>query len=180
MEILRTTSSLDTFVKKCRQKLGVIGFVPTMGTLHDGHLSLLKNSIVDNDYTICSIYVNPKQFNNKQDLVSYPRNTESDIEKLKLINCDALFLPSDSEMYTSNDVSLEYDFSDWFNILEGQKRPGHFLGVVTIVHKLFNLVNPDKAYFGEKDYQQLRIIKLFVKTLNIAVQIISCPIVRNS
>ena len=180
MEIFRTISSVQTFLKKCREKKGVIGFVPTMGALHEGHLSLLKKSMQNNDYTICSIYVNPKQFNNKEDLVSYPRTTQSDIEKLKRINCDALFLPSDSEMYQTDDICVKYNFTDLFNILEGEKRPGHFLGVVTIVDKLFNLINPDKVYFGEKDYQQLRIIKLFVKTYNLPVQIISCPTVRNS
>jgi pantoate--beta-alanine ligase len=180
LEILRSISSLQTFLQKCRKQNGVIGFVPTMGALHQGHLSLLSNSIRDNDHTICSIYINPKQFDKKEDLVSYPRTTVSDIEQLKQIHCDALFLPSDSEMYHADDVSIEYDFTHLFNMLEGEKRPGHFLGVVTIVHKLFNLINPDKAYFGEKDYQQLQIIKLFVKKYNLPVEIISCATVRNS
>ncbi|MAQ70046.1 MAG: pantoate--beta-alanine ligase [Flavobacteriales bacterium] len=180
MEILRSISSLQTFLQKCRKHNGRIGFVPTMGALHAGHLSLLSKSIQDNDYTICSIYVNPKQFNNKEDLVSYPRTIQSDIEQLNRIHCDALFLPSDSEMYQSDDKSIEYNFTNLFNILEGEKRPGHFLGVITIVHKLFNLINPDKAYFGEKDYQQLRIIQLFVKKHNLPVEIVSCPTVRNS
>ena len=180
MEILRTISSLQAFLQKCRKQQGVIGFVPTMGALHKGHLSLLTKSIQENHYTICSIYINPKQFNSKADLISYPRNTRSDIEQLKQINCDALFLPSDSQMYQSDDVSVEYNFTDLFSILEGEKRPGHFLGVVTIVHKLLNLINPDKAYFGQKDYQQLRIIQLFVEKYNFPVEIIGCPTVRNS
>jgi pantoate--beta-alanine ligase len=180
LKILRTISCLQTFLQECREQRGTIGFVPTMGTLHEGHLSLLKKSIKNNDYTICSIYVNPKQFNNKKDLDAYPRNIQSDIEQLTVINCDVLFLPSDAEMYKSTDVCVEYDFGNVFNILEGEKRPGHFAGVVTIVHKLFNLIKPDKAYFGEKDYQQLRIIRLFVKKWNLPIQIISCPTVRNS
>ena len=151
-----------------------------MGALHEGHLHLLKQSTIDNDYTLCSIYVNPTQFNDKKDLKNYPRDSRKDINTLKANNCDILFMPDDSTMYASDKIPIEYNFTDCFSKLEGAKRPGHFLGVVTIVHKLFTLIQPDKAYFGEKDYQQLWIINLFVKEYKLPIKIIPCKTIRNN
>ena len=164
MKIVRNIEKLKDIMVDIKQKDYSIGFVPTMGCLHEGHLSLLKESIDHNQITICSIYVNPKQFNDKQDFSSYPRDEKTDIKFLKTINCDILFLPTDQEIYPNHDLHRNYNFTKCMSILEGEKRPGHFMGVITIVHKLFLLIQPDRVYFGEKDYQQLWIIKLFTQT----------------
>jgi len=174
IELLRHTLSN---VRKNRQS---IGFVPTMGCLHEGHVSLLQKSINDNNVTLCSIYVNPTQFNDKIDFKKYPRDINNDIKVLEKINCDILFLPSDDEMYPKNDAKEDYSFMDTIDILEGEKRPGHFFGVLTVVHKLFNFVQPNRAYFGEKDYQQLWLIQKFVNELKIPVTILGCPTIRTA
>ena len=151
-----------------------------MGSLHEGHVSLLQKSINDNNVTLCSIYVNPTQFNDKIDFKKYPRDINSDIKILEKINCNILFLPSDDEMYPENDKKEDYSFMDAMDILEGEKRPGHFFGVLTIVHKLFNLIKPNRAYFGEKDYQQLWLIQQFVKALKIPINVLGCPTIRTA
>tara|TARA_Y100001968_G_C19445304_1_gene765054 strand:- start:2940 stop:3785 length:846 start_codon:yes stop_codon:yes gene_type:complete len=166
-------------ISKTRKHGHSIGFVPTMGSLHEGHLSLLRKSVIENNTTICSIYVNPTQFNDQVDFQKYPRNISRDEELLRNVNCSVLFVPCDNEIYTENQQENTYNFSPCMHILEGEKRPGHFSGVITIVHKLFNIIQPDRAYFGEKDYQQLWLIKLFVKTLQIPVKIKSCPTIRD-
>jgi len=156
-----------------------IGFVPTMGALHEGHLSLIKYSNKQNDITVVSIFVNPTQFNDKKDYNRYPRIIEDDIKKLEKVTCDFLFTPSELEMYPENDTR-EFDFGNLDRVMEGKFRPGHFRGVALIVSKLFEIVKPNKAYFGEKDFQQLTIIKHFTKTLGYHVEVISCPILRES
>ena len=179
MKIIRNIQLLKECISKYRELGGDIGFVPTMGALHEGHISLLKKSIIDNDYTICSIYINPKQFNDKSDLVNYPRDEINDIKKIKKLNCDILFFPLDSEINQHPGLIQHYDFTDCFNKLEGEKRPGHFLGVVTILDIFFNIIRPNTAYFGEKDYQQFWIIKLFQKSYNLPLEIKSSPTIRN-
>ena len=164
-----------------------IGFVPTMGALHRGHTSLLERAKRENDIAASSIFVNPLQFNDKKDLEKYPRTIESDIEKLKSAGCDMLFAPSADEMYPDSlkkedrNKENEIVFLGHLDlIMEGAHRPGHFQGVCVVVKKLFDIMEPDKAYFGEKDFQQLAVIKHMVKALNIPVEIISCPTVREA
>ncbi len=157
-----------------------IGFVPTMGALHEGHLALVNQSIAENDCSIVSIFVNPTQFNNPTDLEKYPRNLIKDAHLLKKIGCNIVFAPKASDIYDSKELELkfDFDFGGLDTVMEGQFRPGHFNGVVQIVSKLFNLVKPTKAYFGEKDFQQLAIIHQMVKVMNYNIEIVNCPIVR--
>jgi len=156
-----------------------IGFVPTMGALHDGHIQLVKTSVSQNDVTVVSIFVNPIQFNNPEDLAKYPRTIEADIEKLAGAGCDIVFSPSEHEMYPEPDNTV-MEFGGLEKVMEGRFRPGHFRGVGIVVKKLFEITTPDRAYFGEKDYQQLAIIKYMVKNLSIPVEIVPCPIVREA
>ena len=155
-----------------------IGFVPTMGALHDGHISLIKESKKGNNITICSIFVNPIQFNNQQDLEKYPRNLDADLKMLQSAGCDYVFIPEAKEIYPDGTPSLEVDFETLDKVLEGKFRPGHFKGVAIIVNKLFEIVTPDNAYFGKKDYQQLLIIRKLVELLQIPVRIHACPTYR--
>lgn len=170
--------------KELQQELGQlrasgksIGFVPTMGALHEGHLSLIKQSNNENDITVVSIFVNPTQFNNKNDFTRYPRILAEDIERLKTVQCDLLFIPSENEMYPREDTR-QFNFGNLDKVMEGKFRPGHFRGVGLIVSKLFEIVLPDKAYFGEKDFQQVAIIKHLTKQLGFNIEIVSCPIIR--
>ena len=156
-----------------------IGFVPTMGALHQGHLSLIENSLIENSITIVSIFVNPTQFNNPEDLVKYPKNLESDLEKLKSVSDNIIvFAPNVDDIYEGKTVSNQFDFEGLENQMEGKFRPGHFDGVGTIVKRLFEIVKPANAYFGEKDFQQLQIIKKLVEKENLPIKIVSCPIFR--
>ncbi len=156
-----------------------IGFVPTMGALHQGHLSLLEESLRNNTISIISIFVNPTQFNNPEDLDKYPRTLEKDIEKVKTVsNKIIVFAPSIKDIYKGNTISQHFDFEGIENQMEGKFRPGHFDGVGTIVKRLFEIVKPTNAYFGEKDFQQLQIIKKLVYKLKIPVNVIGCPIFR--
>ncbi len=157
----------------------LVGLVPTMGSLHDGHLHLIRRAIIENQQTIISIYVNPTQFNNKYDLIQYPRNLEEDLIKLKDFKNIFIYAPSDNDVY-EDVISKSFDFDDLDKILEGKYRPGHFKGVATIVEKLFNLFNPNNAYFGEKDFQQLSIVKLMTKKLNLNVNVIACKTIREA
>lgn len=157
----------------------LVGLVPTMGSLHDGHLHLIRRAIIENQQTIISIYVNPTQFNNKYDLIQYPRNLEEDLRKLKDFKNIFIYAPSDNDLY-EDVISKSFDFDDLDKILEGKYRPGHFNGVATIVEKLFNLFNPNNAYFGEKDFQQLSIVKLMTKKLNLNVNVIACKTIREA
>ncbi len=154
-----------------------IGFVPTMGALHQGHLSLISRAVAENDVVVSSIFVNPIQFNNPEDLAKYPRTFEQDAKMLESAGCDVLFYPSVDEMYPEP-VTKVYDFGQLDKVMEGRFRPGHFNGVAIVVHKLFNMVRPYSAYFGEKDFQQLAVIKKMVEMEQLDVQIIPCPIVR--
>ncbi|MDR1357190.1 MAG: pantoate--beta-alanine ligase [Tannerellaceae bacterium] len=156
-----------------------VGFVPTMGALHDGHLSLVKRCIEENDVCVASIFVNPTQFNNKADLETYPRMPEKDCALLETAGCDYLFTPSEKEMYPEPDTRV-FDFGPLAQVMEGAFRPGHFNGVAQIVSKLFDAVGPCRAYFGEKDFQQVAIIRWMVEQLNIPVQIVACPILREA
>ncbi len=176
MVVCKTISELHSAIEIIKTDNQSIGFVPTMGALHQGHLELIKHSSIENPITVCSIFVNPIQFNNTEDLHKYPRTPEKDME---LINpyCNILFMPSVKEMYPDNNHE-SFNFGKLETVMEGAFRPGHFEGVAIVVSKLFKIVKPQKAYFGEKDFQQMQIIKAMTKQINIPVEIISCPIVR--
>lgn len=177
MEVFKKITEIKGFVKKTKSENNSIGFVPTMGALHQGHLSLLDHSKKNTDISIVSIFVNPTQFNNQQDFIKYPRFINKDLELLKSCKCDAVFLPSEEEMYPEPDNRV-FELGYMEKIMEGQFRPGHFQGVAKIVSKLFNIVDPDYAFFGQKDFQQLAIVRKLVHLLGSSVKIISCPIVR--
>ena len=177
MNVYNFIVDIQRFVEE-KHNLGLkVGFVPTMGALHEGHISLINRAKIENDIVVCSVFVNPIQFNNPADLEKYPRTPEKDIEKLEQAGCDAVFMPTAEEMYP-NKVEDHYDFGDIEHVMEGACRPGHFNGVAIVVRKLFEIVNPNKAYFGEKDFQQLAIIKKMVRDLNMNLEIVPCPIVR--
>lgn len=177
MIICNTVRAVREELELQRDKNKTIGFVPTMGALHQGHLELMERAKVENDLLVVSIFVNPIQFNNKNDLESYPRVLDEDIAKLEAIGCDYLFAPSVEEMYPEP-INDTYDFGALGNVMEGAFRPGHFNGVAIVVRRLFEIIEPHKSYFGEKDYQQLAIIQDMVRQLAMPVEIIPCPIVR--
>ncbi|MBX2897331.1 MAG: pantoate--beta-alanine ligase [Cyclobacteriaceae bacterium] len=177
MKIFKEIEPLRAFLKQFRQPAGLIGFVPTMGALHAGHRALIETSVKECNYTVCSIYVNPTQFNNPVDLAKYPNTLDTDIELLEKAGCDVLFCPPHSEMYLHQD-HIRFDFGLLDKILEGEFRPGHFSGVALVVSKLLNIVQPDKAYFGQKDFQQYLIVSKLVADLNFNVELIRMPIVR--
>jgi len=154
-----------------------VGFVPTMGALHDGHLSLVKRCKRENGVCVVSVFVNPTQFNDKNDLQTYPRTLQKDCEMLEPAGCDYVFAPSEDEMYPEPDTRI-FDFGTVTEVMEGSHRPGHFNGVAQVVSKLFDIVEPDKAYFGEKDFQQIAVIRAMIRQLNMRVSLIACPIVR--
>ncbi len=180
MKIIRFKNEISAAIKGFKERGKTIGFVPTMGALHDGHKALVTRCVSENDICIVSIFVNPTQFNNIVDLEKYPRNLERDAEMLEKAGCKLIFAPNPEEIYDSVEMSnqFSFDFNGLDKVMEGKFRPGHFNGVVQIVSKLFSLIQPDKAYFGEKDFQQLAIIHHMVKVLNFKVKIIDCPIVR--
>ncbi len=159
MKIFNNTNQLKKTISKYLSSDKTIGFVPTMGALHDGHLKLITTSLKETNITICSIYINPTQFNNLNDLNNYPKNHSEDLNKLKNVGCNIVFIPNNKEMYGNKLESNNYNLGNCLTVLEGQKRPGHFNGMLTIVEKLFSIVSPNKAYFGIKDFQQLWIIK---------------------
>lgn len=176
MELIKTISQLKATLAPLRGK-GGIGLVPTMGALHAGHASLVKRAVKENDVTVVSVFVNPTQFNDKNDLKNYPRNLEADCRLLESVGATYVFAPEVAEMYPTPD-ERQFSFAPLDQVMEGIYRPGHFNGVAQIVSKLFYAVEPDRAYFGEKDFQQLAIIREMVKQLHIKVQIVGCPIVR--
>lgn len=180
MKVINKTSDLQAIIEQFKNDGKSIGLVPTMGALHKGHLSLVKNSISNNDITVVSIFVNPTQFNNPNDLASYPRTVDKDLELLQTIGCDIVFAPEADDIYSKSetDSRFEFDFEGLDKVMEGKFRPGHFNGVVQIVSKLFDLVRPNRAYFGEKDFQQLAIIRLMTRRYNLPIEIVPCPIVR--
>ena len=158
-----------------------IGFVPTMGALHDGHLALMERSLRENEYTVVSIFVNPTQFNNPEDLAKYPRTLDEDVRKITALNPEViLYAPSVDDIYDGKPVSQFFDFDGLENQMEGKFRPGHFDGVGTIVKRLFEIVTPTHAYFGEKDFQQLQIVKKLVTKNQLPVTIVGCPIYREA
>lgn len=179
MKIIDTISELENQLQGYRHKGETIGLVPTMGALHQGHASLVERCVADNKVSIVSLFVNPTQFNNKEDLKHYPRTPEKDHELLERLGVDYVFSPSVEEMYPEEDKRV-FDFGQLDKVMEGEFRPGHFNGVAQIVSKLFDIVKPDNAYFGEKDFQQLAIVKDMVRQLQMPVNIIGMPIVRES
>ncbi len=177
MIVYSSIKDIQSAIRQHRADGLSIGFVPTMGALHRGHISLLEQSIKENDINIVSIFINPIQFNNKQDLEKYPRTLEDDCKKLEEAGCDIVFAPSAGEMYPE-EVKEHYDFGQLEKVMEGEHRPGHFNGVAVVVKRLFDICMPHKAYFGEKDFQQLAIIKALVEQENMPLEIIGCPIIR--
>ena len=177
MKVLSDINSLQQEIARQKKAGRTIGFVPTMGALHSGHLSLLMHARKNADYTVVSIFVNPKQFNDPEDLRRYPRTPEKDQALLLNAGCDLLFMPSVKEVFPT-EFNLDYKLGYLDQIMEGKHRRGHFRGVVTVVHRLFTIVEPDLAFFGEKDCQQLVIIRKMSKDLGLPVRIIPCPIVR--
>ena len=181
MLIFKRQVALSEHLKPFFTKKDTIGFVPTMGALHQGHLSLLAQSLKENRITVISIFVNPTQFNNAEDLAKYPRTLESDVEKIKKLSADIIvFAPSVDDIYEGNTVSQHFDYDGLENQMEGKFRAGHFDGVGTIVKRLFEIVKPTNAYFGEKDFQQLQIVKKMVEKQQLPVKVIGCPIFRES
>ena len=177
MKIAGTINELKSLLQVCRNEGKSIGFVPTMGALHEGHASLVRRSVAENDITVVSIFVNPTQFNDKNDLKNYPRTLDADCRLLETVSADIVFAPEVAEMYPQEDTR-KFSFSPLDTVMEGACRPGHFNGVAQIVSKLFYAVEPDRAYFGEKDFQQLAIIREMVRQLSMDVEIVGCPIVR--
>jgi len=177
MNIFTTIRETKVAMNELRKQGKTIGFVPTMGALHQGHLQLIKQSMSENDITICSIFVNPIQFNKQEDLDKYPSQIEKDIELLEKEGCDFLFNPSVEEMYPEVDQT-EFDFGELEEVMEGANRPGHFRGVAIVVKRLFQIIEPTKAYFGKKDYQQLLIVKSLVEQYKLSPEIIGCEIAR--
>ena len=185
MQIITNKQDLQLQVEACKRQGKTIGLVPTMGALHQGHASLVRRAVAENDVCFVSVFVNPTQFNNKEDLAKYPRNIERDAELLRNLGVQFVFAPTPEEMYTKEEMAntFEYDFDGLDKVMEGKMRPGHFNGVVQVVSRLFYLVQPNRAYFGEKDYQQLAIIHQMVERSALKdtfgnLQIIGCPIVR--
>ena len=179
MHVFPLIKELRAFLDEQKAAGKKVGFVPTMGALHKGHLSLMRKAKAENDLLVVSIFVNPIQFNNPNDLKKYPRDVESDKKLLETVGCDALFLPSEEEMYPEP-VTKTYDFGALATVMEGVFRPGHFNGVAIVVHKLFDIVQPNRAYFGEKDFQQLAIIKKLVEMEQVPVEIVPCAIMREA
>ena len=179
MHVFQTQKELQIELNKTENQSKKIGFVPTMGALHQGHLSLLEQSLAENEITVLSIFVNPTQFNNADDLKKYPRTLEKDVELVKNLNKNILiYAPSVSDIYEGNTISTAFNYDGLENQMEGKHRPGHFDGVGTIVKKLFEIVKPTNAYFGEKDFQQLQIVRKLVAKYKITVNIIGCEIFR--
>ncbi|MDR2911231.1 MAG: pantoate--beta-alanine ligase [Bacteroidales bacterium] len=176
MKLVKTVKELNESMQLLRTR-GTVGFVPTMGALHKGHISLVENATCGNNVVVVSIFVNPTQFNNIDDLERYPRNLDADLNMLADSGCDLVFAPSVAEMYPVPD-NRKFRFGTIETVMEGKYRPGHFNGVAQIVSKLFDTIKPDKAYFGLKDFQQLTIIKSMVKQLNLPVEIVPCSIIR--
>lgn len=179
MFVFETQQELISHLSFLTKEKITIGFVPTMGALHKGHLSLLEKALQNNSVVVISIFINPTQFNNPEDLKKYPKTLDKDIEQIKSVSESIIvFAPSVEDMYRGNTVSEHFIFDGLENQMEGKFRPGHFDGVGTIVKRLFEIVKPTTAYFGEKDFQQLMIIKKMVEKLKIPIQIVGCPIYR--
>lgn len=179
MKIVSSIKDLKNFLALEREKGKKIGLVPTMGALHAGHIALVKRCVAENDICVVSDFVNPTQFNDKHDLETYPRTLEADCALLEPVGCDYVFAPSVAEMYPEPDTRV-FDLGPVAAVMEGPRRPGHFNGVAQVVSKLFYIVEPDNAYFGEKDFQQIAVIREMVRQLNLPVHIVDCPIQREA
>lgn len=177
MQVFHKIVELQNILFDDRKQGKTVGLVPTMGALHEGHASLVKKSVEDNDITVVSIFVNPTQFNDPKDLNSYPRDLDADCKLLESVGADYVFAPSVDEMYPTKDTR-HFEFPPVSTVMEGAHRPGHFNGVCQVVSRLFYIVRPDRAYFGEKDWQQIAVVKAMVKSLGLNVSIVECPIVR--
>lgn len=177
MKIVTTVDALKGEISQVKSKDLSIGFVPTMGALHEGHLELMRSARQENQLLVVSIFVNPTQFNNPDDLRSYPRTLEKDLKACENVGVDLVFTPSVEEMYPTPDTR-EFDFGNLDKVMEGKFRPGHFNGVAQVVSRLFQMVEPTRAYFGQKDFQQLAIIRAMVRMLSLDVDIVACPTVR--
>jgi pantoate--beta-alanine ligase len=178
MLLFKRVIDLQSYIAAQKKAGKSIGFVPTMGALHDGHMTLMKKSMSENDWTICSIFVNPTQFNEKEDLDKYPRTIEADIELLAAVGCQILFLPEVEEIYPKDLVTPDFDFGHLDKTMEGAFRPGHFDGVAQVVHRLIDITTPTVLYLGQKDYQQWAIIQSMIQQLGIDVRLVRCPIAR--
>ncbi len=179
MFLFKKILDLQKYLNLKRKEGDSIGFVPTMGALHDGHLSLIRQSKAQCDITICSIFVNPTQFNDQSDLVKYPRTIGADIELLDSVETNVLFLPTVEEIYPNDlDTSLKLDFGDLANVMEGKFRPGHFDGMAQVVWRLLSIVEPNQLFMGQKDFQQLTIVRNMLKQMKSEIELIMCPIVR--
>ena len=174
---MRAYSSHKDIIKLVN-KVDSVGLVPTMGSLHEGHLSLIRRALSENEKVIVSIYVNPLQFNNSDDLKKYPRDIKNDLQKLEAFSDILTYVPNDDEIYEKDEKKKKYNFGQFTEIMEGKMRPGHFNGVATVVEKLLRMFNPTNAYFGEKDFQQLILIKSLVKEQKLKVNIIGCKTIR--
>ena len=179
MKLFEKIVDLQNELFEVRKEGKKIGLVPTMGALHQGHASLVKRSVKENDVTVVSVFLNPTQFNDKADLEHYPRNLDADCKLLEECHADYVFAPSVKEMYPTPDYR-QFNFPPVTTVMEGAKRPGHFNGVCQVVSRLFYIVRPDRAYFGEKDWQQIAVVKRLVKYINMNVEIVECPIVREA
>lgn len=178
MKLYRKIVELQNDLFEARKEGKSVGLVPTMGALHEGHASLIRKSAAENDVTVVSVFLNPTQFNDPADLERYPRNLEADCELIEQAGGTVVFAPSVSEMYPAEDTR-HFDFPPVSTVMEGAKRPGHFNGVCQVVSRLFYIVRPDRAYFGEKDWQQIAVIKCLVKYLGLNIRIVECPIIRD-
>lgn len=177
MKLCKKIVELQNELFEVRKKGQSVGLVPTMGALHDGHVSLVKRSIAENDVTIVSVFLNPTQFNDKKDLERYPQNLDADCELLEKCGADYVFAPTVEEMYPVPD-KRRFDFPPVTSVMEGAHRPGHFNGVCQVVSRLFYITKPDAAYFGEKDWQQIAVIKQLVKSLGLKIKIVECELIR--
>ena len=177
MEIIRTVAQLRKAVETAKLNQKKIGLVPTLGALHEGHMSLVQSACADNDVVIVSVFVNPTQFNNANDLQTYPRTEEADCEKLRQAGVHIAFVPSVEEVYPEPDTRI-FNLGPVAEVMEGAMRPGHFNGVAQVVSRLFEMVRPDRAYFGEKDFQQIAVIRRMVELEGFNLEIVPCPIVR--
>lgn len=180
MNIFKTKKEIKSYLTAQNQQNKTIGFIPTMGALHKGHLSLIQEAKKKNDLVVVSIFINPTQFNNTSDFAKYPKTIENDTQLLNRVFCDVLFLPSAEEIYNNNIASEKFDFEGLEDQMEGKFRKGHFDGVATVVKAFFEIINPDIAYFGQKDFQQLQIIKKMVKKYHLNTKIKGCPIFREA
>ena len=180
MQVFSTQRELRNYLEPLAAQGKSVGFVPTMGALHQGHISLIKRAKSENDIVVCSIFINPTQFNNADDLAKYPRVKDQDLALLGQFDCQVVYTPEVEDIYPNGTIADSFDFGLLESVMEGKYRPGHFKGVATVVNRLFNAVKPTRAYFGEKDFQQLAIIRALVKMKKLPIDIIGCPTSREA